>query len=162
MVSGTSVVVIHPNGDKTTTGPVAGYDYSSVAVSDTGTVYQSLQTSGTSGGSYESTVIVIRPDGTTTSPIVVDGLSSGLVFGPGGVAYLPTQSFSPSLTTTFTVIRPDGTYTTEPSIAGYGSYYGGGLVAGPDGNVYETTYKSGYYVEWFRLPNHRPHFPAQR
>lgn len=139
MALGTNAVVIHPNGDQTTTGPVAGFSYSRVTVNDTGTVYQLL--SGSTGTNYYlSAVIVIRPDGTTSDPIMIDGLGSEPILGPDGEFYLSSQIF-PSGTTTFTVFRPDGTFTTAPPIAGLGQYYGGGLVVAGDGTVYETTYR---------------------
>lgn len=145
MASGVRVAVIHPDGSTTTTDPIAGYSGGSVDVSDTGRVYQLLHTS----GSYETTVVVIGPDGTISDPIVVDGITNGLVFGPGGLAYLPTQSFTPSAAT-FTVIRPDGTYTTAPSLDGRGTYYGGGLVVTSDGTVYESTSASGFFADGYR------------
>ncbi len=135
MATDAGVLVLHADGTRTVTGPVDGYVSQRLDISQTGIVYHTLYASNESAA-----VVVIQPDGTISEPVVVSGLASAPVIDADGVAYLPTQLLNPSVASTFTVIQPDGSYSTQPAIAGFGPYFGGGFVVQADGTIYETTY----------------------
>ena len=69
----TKVAVVHPDGTTTTAPPITGYPSGAVQVGADGTVAQTIPTGVSTG-----TVMVVRPDGTTTNVLVGD------TWGPRG------------------------------------------------------------------------------
>jgi len=121
----TSLRLLRPDGAETTfeSNYLVGYNYADMGADGT-IAFLTYRGSGTTGDPYQSTVTVIRPDGTTQS-VTRLGLpnSLGLQVGDeGDAAFIVTAgTVNDALPTTLTVVDPDGTVRaiTVPSFVGH-------------------------------------------
>ncbi|OBF97092.1 hypothetical protein A5790_00830 [Mycobacterium sp. 852002-51152_SCH6134967] len=112
----TTVTIIRSDGTVTVSPSITGTPAGSPSVGADGTVAQATNTyvDVSDWSTYETTVTVIHPDG-TTSTTPMDGISSNPIVGDDGTVYIATSTgWKSSGTSRVAVIHPDGTTAVVP------------------------------------------------
>ncbi|TRW80444.1 hypothetical protein FK535_19025 [Mycolicibacterium sp. 018/SC-01/001] len=141
--SGGSWTLVSIAGDQARTYQIAGTPTGYPAVGADGTVYQAA----TSGGpNPETFVVVVQPDGTSTTTQAVPGQSTLPMVVSGGTAYLLVTDQTSLFTTTLVTVT--GATATTRTLQGLP---GSQLVVSPDGSVVVTLRDTDYSYRIARL-----------